>query len=59
MSIIDLYTAFMDQATAFTCSELEYLIILLRNDGATDAQCEELRARHAEGDEEGDEHYAA
>lgn len=47
-----------DQATAFTCTEADALADLLRAAGHTNTAAVFIEA-HAEGDDEGDDHYDA
>lgn len=48
--------AFMDQATAFGCSEIEPVADLFRALGKGET-ADEIIAAHASGDEPGDAHY--
>jgi hypothetical protein len=49
--------ALLDQATSFTCSEIEELAAVYRDDLHNPDYARQLIAAHAEGDEEGDAHH--
>jgi len=56
--LLELTDAWLDNASAFTCSEIEAIADLYRAAGRTD-EASYLIDRHAAGDDEGDAHYTA